>query len=317
MAGVVVVGSINVDMVASCERLPGAGETVAGDGFSTGLGGKGANQAVAARRFGAVTQMVGRVGADSFGRDAITQLHAEGIDTTFLAATDAAPTGVAHIRVGQTDGQNSIVVISGANATLTPAAVEQALRARAGSASTVVVQLEVPRETVEATIRAAAAHDMRVVLDPAPVVALDPSIWRSVAVVTPNEHEASVLTGIEVVDHDSAREAAAWFGARGVDTVAITLAHEGALVRHDDRYRIHRPFAVCAIDTTAAGDTFTGYLGAAIAEGRAVPRAIDWAMAAGALAVTQPGATGSIPERVAVRELMEHGSRRGPNGRGY
>ena len=290
MSGVLVVGSINVDITVVADRVPGVGETITGTALRTGLGGKGANQAVAVARAGASSTMVGCVGSDAFANVALEALRAAHVDVSGVRAVDGG-TGVAHIRVA--DGENSIVVVPLANAELDPAQAIAAIEVT--TATVVLLQLEVRQEVVLAAVKRAHERGMRVVLDPAPAAALPESVWQHVTLVTPNEHEASLLTGVDVVDPESAAEAARWFVDRGVDVAIITLGEGGALLADRRGSRILPRHKIIAVDSTAAGDTFSGYVAAALSEGTSADVAADRAMAAAALAVTRPGAADSIP----------------------
>lgn len=293
------VGSINADVTAYGSPLPRPGETVSGTSFSLGLGGKGANQAVAAARAGARTVMVGAVGDDAFADVTLGALRAEGIDVSTVRVVEGT-TGVAHIRVDETTGQNDIMIIPHANAAVTAAVAEHALH-EATDVGVVLLQLEIAVEAVIAAARAANDLGAAVVLDPAPARALPDEIWASVDVVTPNETEAEVLTGIAPTDDASAEAAGRWFTDRGARAAVITLAERGVIVvrRVDEgdgvevvRHPAHR---VKVVDTTAAGDAFTGALGAALAAGSPWEEAVVRAMASGALAVTRAGASESLP----------------------
>ncbi len=290
MSGVLVVGSINVDITVVADRVPEVGETITGTALRTGLGGKGANQAVAVARAGASSTMVGCVGSDAFAAVALDALRAARVDVSGVRAVDGG-TGVAHIRVA--DGENSIVVVPLANAELDRAQAIAAIDAT--NASVVLLQLEIRQEVVLAAAKRAHERGMRVVLDPAPAAALPESVWEHVTLVTPNEHEASILTGVDVVDPESAAEAARWFIDRGVDVAIITLGQGGALFADWRGSRLLPRHEVTAVDSTAAGDTFSGYVAAALSEGNSADVAADRAMAAAALAVTRLGAADSIP----------------------
>ncbi|MFP5283217.1 MAG: ribokinase [Actinomycetes bacterium] len=302
MGGVVVVGSVSVDLTAYATPLPRPGETVIAEGFAIAAGGKGANQAVAAARAGAPVYLVGAVGDDVFGRLAREELAAAGVHTDTLQVVDQ-PTGVAHIRVDVATGQNDIAIAPQANAALTPDRAEAALRRLADRVSVLLVQLETPLDTVVRVAQVSAALGIRTVLDPAPATALPTELWPSVSVVTPNETEAERLTGIAVVDETTAIEAGRWFRARGVGTAVVTRGAAGAVVVADEVTRHPSP-RVTAVDTTAAGDAFTGTLGAALALGQPWSDAVDRALAAGALAVTVRGATPSLPTREQVDALL-------------
>jgi ribokinase len=300
--GVLVVGSITADVTAFAQRLPSPGETVLGDDFTLVLGGKGANQAVAAAHFGVPTWMVGCVGQDTFADLTADGLREHGVDTTLVRRVPG-PTGVAHIRVDAT-GQNDIVITPLANSQLSHDDVDQALVAAAGNVGVLLLQLEVRPEITAHAARAGQAAGLTVILDPAPVVPLPDAVWADVDIVTPNEFEATQLTGIRVTDCHSAERAGRWFLERGIRKAVITLGGLGAVVVEGTGTTTFEPFAVDAVDTTAAGDAFTGTLGAALAEGHALTDAVRCGMAAGALAVTKAGASPSLPVRQEVRDLM-------------
>lgn len=302
--GVVVVGSITADVTTFSERLPSRGETVLGRAVTIVLGGKGANQAVGAVRAGAPTWLVGCVGDDLFRAVVLDGLAAEGIDTAGVSTVSAA-TGIAHIRVDAT-GENDIVMVPLANDELTPARAEAALDAIGDAASVLLLQLEIPTATAVHAAHLARARGQIVVLDPAPAprTPLDPEVWASVDVVTPNETEATLITGVPVTDIDSAARAGRWFIDRGVGTAVITLAGGGACVVTSAASVHHAAFTVTPVDTTAAGDAFVGQLGACLAAGAGWDAALERAMAAGALAVTVAGASPSLPSARAVDAFL-------------
>ena len=302
-SGVAVVGSINADLTVFAPALPRPGETVTGDDFSMVLGGKGANQALAAVRAGAPTFMIGAVGEDSFADLTLGTLAAAGIDVGHVA-TVAGPTGIAHIRVDSTSGQNDIVVVPHANHRLSPEGAEAALRALAGSVSVVLVQLEIPVKVVARISAVCRELGLRLILDPAPAQPLPDALWPGVFVAKPNESEAAVMTGVEVHDTGTAVDAGRWFTDRGVTVAVITLGAKGAVVVRRDQARVLESFLVEVVDTTAAGDAFTGALGAGLAGGRALDDALNRAMAAAALAVTVRGASPSLPTAAAVDAFL-------------
>ncbi|WP_182905890.1 ribokinase [Microbispora sp. H13382] len=301
--GVVVVGSISADVTAFTRRLPRRGETVLGDDVTLVLGGKGANQAVAAARAGAPTWLVGCVGTDPFGEIVSSALRSHGVALTEVRSV-AGRTGVAHIRV-DASGENDIVMTPLANADLNAAMVDESIGAVRDKASVLLLQLETPADVACHAAEAGARAGLTVVLDPAPAQPLPDRVWPHVAVVTPNESEAAALTGVEVVDVASAERAAAWFLDRGVRHALITLGAAGALSVTPERTRHFPAYAVTPVDTTAAGDAFTGFVGAALAAGLDTATAIRRGMAAGALATTLPGASPSLPDRKAVDELLD------------
>lgn len=301
-AGVAVVGSISVDLTAYASPLPRPGETVIADGFAMATGGKGANQAVAAARAGAETSLVGAVGDDVFGRLALAELAAAGVRTDAVEVTDV-PTGVAHIRVDGASGQNDIAISPQANHALTPDRAEQALRRLADRTAVVLVQLEVPLAVVGRVAEVSAELGLRLVLDPAPAAPLPPEIWPRVSVVTPNEIEAERLSGRPVRD-DDAVAAATWFVEQGAGAAVVTLGDRGAVVVDGTGVTRHPTRPVEAVDTTAAGDAFTGMLCAALALGHPWAEAVERALAAGALAVTVRGATPSLATRAQVDAFL-------------
>lgn len=299
MGHVVVVGSINVDLAVFGSPLPRPGETVVADRFSMVLGGKGANQAVAASRAGARTTMVGAVGQDRFADLALAELRAEGVDVDPVAVV-AGSTGIAHIRVNSVTGENDIAIVAAANASVTPERVEAELRRRAASEPVVLVQLETPVETVVATARTCAELGLRLLLDPAPAAPLPDEVWAGVHLVCPNETEAEALTGVHVTDVRSAERAARWFLERGVPRVVVTRGGRGTVVVSERGTSDLPAFPVTPVDTTAAGDAFTGTLGAALAGGLSWLVALRRAAAAGALATTVAGASPSLPTAARV-----------------
>ncbi|WP_371778439.1 ribokinase [Streptosporangium subroseum] len=300
--GVLVVGSITADVTAFSRRLPRRGETILGDDVTLVLGGKGANQAVAAARGGAPTWLVGCVGKDPFSEIVLAGLHSHGVASTEIRTVDNR-TGVAHIRV-DASGENDIVITPLANSDLSIDMVDESIRAVRDRTSVLLLQLEIRAEVACHAAEAGAHAGLTVVLDPAPAQSLPDRVWPYIAVVTPNESEATALTGVEVVDLESAERAAAWFLDRGVRHALITLGAAGALSVTPEQTRHFPAYPVNPVDTTAAGDAFTGSLGAALAGGLDTATAIRRGMAAGALATTRPGASPSLPGREAVDELI-------------
>ncbi len=302
-ARVVIVGSSNTDLLVQVERIPKVGETVIGGTFSTAGGGKGANQAVAAVRAGAAVTFVGRVGQDAFGKAVVADLTKDGIDLTYLTVDPKSPSGVAFIFIGG-GGENSIAVASGANLRLSPADVRKARGAfRAGAV--LLVQLEAPLATVTAAVELARKSGMTVILNPAPAQALPAALLRQVDLLTPNEHEAETLTGIPVTGPAAAAQAAAKLQQLGVKTVVITLGAQGAFVAGPEGNRMVAPFAVKAVDTTGAGDVFSGALAYALAARRPLLDAVRFGQAAAALSVTRLGAQPSAPRRTAIERLLK------------
>lgn len=307
MTRILVAGSSNTDMIIRLDRLPRPGETLLGGEFSTGGGGKGANQAIAAARAGGDVSFVGCFGADALGDEALAALAAEGIDTSGCRRDGSAPSGVAQILVAA-DGENCIAVAPGANALLTPADIGSAGSLFDGAAA-VLLQLETPLETVQAALETARRHQCYSVLNPAPACDLPAALLPMVDLITPNETEAEYLTGIAIANDSDAEAAAHALHAKGVRDVIITRGSAGVtLSRQSTEGQLstcHRPaFAVTALDTTAAGDVFTGCIVARLATGEDLADALPFAQAAAAIAVQQAGAQSSIPRRDDIRHFM-------------
>ncbi len=302
-ARVAVVGSANTDMAARVARLPGPGETVLGGEFAMLPGGKGANQAVAAARLGAVVTFIACVGADALGDGLVLGLEAEGIDTRYVVRDPDAPTGVALITVDEATGENVIVVASGANAKLSVGLVEMAADA-IRDADVVVCQLESPLKTVTAALKLAREAGKTTILNPAPAQPLTNELLSLVSVLTPNETEAALLAKSASVTP------AQWANAlreRGAASVVVTLGAKGALVVTEAEETLVQPFAPeKTVDTTAAGDCFTGALAVALGEGRSLRSAAMFANAAASLSVEKAGAQPSLPSRFEVeRRLLD------------
>jgi ribokinase len=302
MKDILVIGSSNTDMIVQAPRIPRPGETILGGTFNTAAGGKGANQAVACARAGGKVTFVARVGRDMFGEQALQGFRQDGIDVTYVKQDDTAPSGVALIIVDE-HGENSIAVASGANNNLGKADLEAA-RAAFQTADTVLMQLEIPLETVEAAARMAREQGIRVILNPAPACTLSDALLQNVSILTPNETEAELLTGIIVQDETSARKAAEVLIGKGVKTVILTLGAAGAYLHTDTFQGMIPSYPVEPVDTTAAGDTFNGVLAVALAEGRSLEQAVTFANAAAALSVTKLGAQPSAPDRESVEAFL-------------
>ena len=303
---VVVVGSCNIDLVTRTERLPRRGETVAGSLFGTFLGGKGLNQAVAARRMGARVGMLARVGDDTFGRQVSQALHHEEIEQAHVIVDDTAGTGTATILVEHNSGDNVIIVVPGANGSLSASDVDAAGRLLAG-ARVVLLQLEIPIETVVRAAELARAAGATVLLTPAPARELPDRLLALVDVLLPNQTELATLLGDEHERSSGRPEPVA--GARrlldrGCGAVLLTLGEQGAMLVTPEGEQAIQPFRVSAVDTVAAGDAFAGTLAALLAEDELLDKAAHWAAAAGALAVTREGALPSLPRRAEVEQLI-------------
>ena len=301
-AVVVVVGSINVDLIVRSERLPGPGETIVGGEFVEAGGGKGANQAVAARRLGADVRFIGRVGHDGPGDLALSNFVAEGLPTTWISVDQSSATGVALILVDQR-GENMISVASGANLTLTSDDVRAAEAAFDG-ARVLLVQLEVPVETVQTALEIGRAHGLTTILNPAPARPVPDALLRLVDWATPNAGEAAAMTGLEVTDLPSAVRAAEVLRARGPSRVVVTLGAKGAVVVTSEGVSSVAPFPIRPVDSTAAGDAFSAGLAVGLARGLDSGAALRYASAAGALTTTRSGAQPSLPTEAQVLALL-------------
>lgn len=296
---ILVFGSLNMDLVAQVPRLPQAGETLLGTGFATVPGGKGANQAVAAARLGAPTTMVGRVGNDSFGPLLCDSLRAAGVNTDLVVA-DHGPSGVALIAVDGV-GENQIVVVPGANGHVDASDVGRL--PLTAEPSVLLMQFEIPLMAVQAAAERASDH--LVIVDPAPARAdLPASFYGLIDILTPNQTEASQLTGVEVHDVATAMEAAQILRQRGTSIVIVKLGSQGAVAVSKSEV-FHLPaFQVAAVDTVAAGDAFNGGLAVALWEGQSLRESMTWASAVAALSVMNAGAQPSMPTREQVADFL-------------
>jgi len=299
---IVVLGSSNTDMVVRTPRIPRPGETVLGGEFLMAPGGKGANQAVAAARAGGDVHFIARVGDDVFGRQSLDGFISAGIHVERIVQDRQAPSGVALIIVGP-DGENCIAVASGANARLSVADVQEA-KSVIASADIVLMQLESPLETVQEAMEIAASAGVPVVLNPAPARALSDRILKRVAYLTPNETEAEILTGISLIKKSDLAKAADILLAKGTKAVLITLGAKGVYVAAKEKREVVPAFKVIPVDTTAAGDAFSGALAVALAEGRPLLKAARFANAAAALATTKMGAQPSLAARTDIEKLL-------------
>ena len=294
---ILVVGSMNTDMVVRTERMPKPGETVLGGEFMMNQGGKGANQAVAAAKLGGNVVFVGKVGNDIFGSQTIEILNSIGVDTTYISKSDLKPSGVALINV-DAKGENSITVASGANSMLEPADID-AVEHMLDKVSFVVMQLESPIETVTYAAKLAKKHGANVILNPAPAPSqpLPDDLLENVDIIIPNTTEAELITGVSLAEEKGEVKAIEILGQKGIDTVIITLGSKGALVCDHGKIEHVPSFAVKAVDTTAAGDTFCGALTVALSEGKSLNDAVIFANKAASISVTRMGAQPSIPTR--------------------
>ena len=306
---ILVIGSINMDVVLRAEKFPAAGETVLGTDLSLIPGGKGANQAVALSRLGASASLLGRVGADPWGEELVGKLRENGVDTENVSAVDSLPTGNATIIVDQ-EGENRIVLIAGANDALLPGDVDRALAGKA-SWDAILLQLEIPLETVCHAISVGAAREIPVVLDAGPPAKLPLEKLRGVTVLSPNESETEALTGIRPDELDSASRAAALLEeSTGAREIVLKLGERGALCKIEGNWELIEALEVDVVDTTAAGDSFTAALALEYARKTGIREAARRAMAAGALAVTRLGAQPSLPTAEEVDRLLGKDGRR-------
>ena len=300
---ILVIGSINMDVVLQAEKFPAPGETVLGTDLSLIPGGKGANQAVALARLGARVSLLGCVGADPWGEELTAKLAGNGVDTRNVISAPSLPTGNATIIVDQ-EGENRIVLIGGANEALEPAHVDAALEGGL-SFDAVLLQLEIPLETVYHAISTAAERGLPVILDAGPPRKLPLEKLRGVTVLSPNETETETLTGICPEDLDSASRAASLLQENtGATEVVLKLGDRGALFKENGNYTIIDAHAVEVVDTTAAGDSFTAALALEYCRGARIRTATERAMAAGAFAVTRLGAQPSLPTCEEVDRLQ-------------
>ncbi|WP_394550899.1 ribokinase [Pantoea sp. SGAir0180] len=292
---VCILGAFNVDIVAKVARFPQSGESLMAQGSTLGPGGKGANQAMAASCAGARVHFVAKVGTDSFSQFAFNHLASSGIHSFRLYQTDTEPTGSAIIYVSQDNGENMIAIYSGANTTLTDAEIAEMTHELA-DAQVMLLQLENNFPATQSAIRLAHALGVRIIMNPAPFSADVVSCLPLIDVLTPNETEASRLSGIDIRDMDSARKAAQAIVAQGAWRVIITMGARGALLLDEGQFHVIPAFPALSVDTTGAGDAFNGALAAALAQGQPLLQAATWASAFASLAVEREGAS-NMPAR--------------------
>ncbi|WP_240469802.1 ribokinase [Cyclobacterium sp. SYSU L10401] len=288
-----VVGSSNTDMVVQTDHFPEPGETLLGGDFFMNPGGKGANQAVAAARLGGNVAFIAKVGRDIFGKETIENLLKEGIHTAGMSMDDHLPSGVAQITVDK-KGENCIVVASGANMALSADDIDLHF-SLVQQAEIILLQLEIPMETVSHVTRLGHEAGKKIILNPAPAQVLSDELYPRLYAITPNESEATLLSRVQVNDESSAARAAMFFHHQGVKVVVITLGAQGAYLSSEAYQGIVPAPAVAVVDTTAAGDTFNGALAVGISKGMGVKEAVEFANRAAALSVTKKGAQSSVP----------------------
>jgi ribokinase len=292
----IVFGSINMDLVVKTPRLPSPGETLQGEHFFTAPGGKGANQAVAAARLGALTYLVGRVGKDSLGEELLAHLNETGVQTEGVQIDAETSSGVAMIAVDQ-KSENTIIIIPGANGKVAGSDVER-LTDLLPHARALLLQLEVPLPGIKLAAKAAQEAGVKVILDPAPAPeSLPDELYSLIDIITPNETEAKRLTGLDLAEEENCIKAAEKLLERGVKTVVLKLGSRGVFCMNVAEHFRVEAFPVQAIDTVAAGDAFNGAMAAAFEQGLSLREAVIWGTAAGALATTKSGAQPSLPDR--------------------
>lgn len=295
MSRIIVIGSSNTDMVIKTEKLPVPGETILGGTFLMNPGGKGANQAVAAARLGGKVTFITKRGNDLFGNQAVGLLIREGIDTQYIVKDLEFPSGIALITVDSA-GENSIVVAPGSNGNLIPEDISPMIFENS-KFEILLLQLEIPLDTVEYSAVKASERGIKVILNPAPACELSDNLLQHIWLLTPNETETEIITGVRIRDIPSAERAASLIQERGVKNVIITMGETGAFVKSENYSGLIPGVKVSPVDTTAAGDIFNGALAVAISEGRDLNDAVSFANKAASISVTRMGAQASAPYR--------------------
>lgn len=292
MKKICVIGSLNMDLVVNVDEMPKKGQTLIGSAFKEVPGGKGANQAVAMARLGADIRMIGKVGKDSFGETLINQLKSDKVNTKYIHREDCA-SGVAMITVDK-NAENSIVVAPGANFKVLEKDIDKCIEA-IDESDIVVLQLETPINTIKYALQKSKELGKYTILNPAPAVKLEDSIIENVDLLTPNETELEILSGVKIESEDDIKKAADVLIEKGVKELIVTLGSKGSLYINKDNTKLKKSYKVEAIDTTAAGDSYTGALAVAFAQDKNIDEAMDFASKVGALAVTKEGAQSSLP----------------------
>lgn len=306
MSKYVVIGSLNMDLVIESPSFPRVGETLLGKGFMTNPGGKGANQAVAMARLGVEVTMAGCVGQDSFGRELLTNLAHHHINIESILKTTEQPTGVAVIVVSHSN--NFIIVNPGANFELKPEHLES-ISGLIVEADWCVLQMEIPLPAIEQAIHLAHQNNTKILFNPAPAKVIAGALYPLIHTFTPNETECQILSGLTIDNIESAKKAVDFFEHKGVNQVVITLGEKGVVYNQGEK-RFHKPaYRVNAVDTTAAGDTFSGALAVGLSEKNNIHQAVDFALAASAISVTRRGAQASMPGREEVMRFLKEKSK--------
>lgn len=301
MSDIVVLGSLNMDLSIRVPRIPLPGETISGENLITNAGGKGANQAAACANLGCQVTMIGAVGQDDFGRRMKEGLSRRGVNVAFVKEESATPSGTAMIMVDAT-GENVIVLSAGANSRVE---IDETIEELIREAKILLVQLEIPTGVVFKAISIARDAGVPVLLNPAPAIALPQEIYPKIDYLVPNEVEASILSGVDVIDIASAEKAAGILLDKGVKTVIITLGADGAFLATGNTRHAIPAMKIEAVDTTGAGDAFIGGFASAVVEGKELETALKFASAAGALAATRVGAQSSLPNRQELELFMK------------
>lgn len=299
---ITVVGSYNVGLFLKGESIPKVGETLIGDTFTEGGGGKGSNQALAAGKLGANALFVGCIGNDSYGKFALNLYKSLGVSSRFIRVDESIHSGISVIFIDK-NGNNSIMVVPGANFRLSEKDIDNAFEAMKASAI-VGFQLENELDVVAYGIKKAHEAGAKVLLDPAPARKLPDDLYKYISIIKPNEHEAATLSGIEVTDKESAEKAGKWFIEKGVETAIITLGEKGAVLVEKERSKFFPSRKVEAVDTTGAGDCFSGALMAALSKGKTIDDAIEFAHTAASISVTSLGVVEALPSLTQVEELL-------------
>jgi len=300
---ILVLGSLNMDLVVKSLRLPKKGETIMGDSFNTTPGGKGANQAVAASKMGAHSKMIGRVGDDLFGKQLISYLNSQNVGTDSITIDADSHSGIAIINVDSASGENRIIVVSGANMKCGDTELEISNNLISQS-DCLMIQLEIPKQISLAASQFAISHGIRAILDPVFTIELDNMDYKKIDIITPNQTEAEFYTGIKIIDTNSAEKASNKFLEWGVNLVVIKMGKDGAFFASSEENGLVKGFKTCVLDTTGAGDAFNAAFAIEISRGSSIPEAIKFGNAAGAIAVSKEGAQEAMPSRKEIMQLL-------------